>query len=169
MAIKTSGDGNCLVHAVALALWGQHDRTLVSPENTCIPGILACMEYLGRQGELVCHLGDVFVLVIDVGCCHCFPAQSVRQATRNKPRCGCATNDAVSWSRRCWMRTVRPPRQFSSPYTLLRKYAFRKPFQLPRSQRKIYYLCSLEKRTAAAVPIQHPARSQNSCDEVRVF
>ena len=30
MAIKTSGDGNCLVHAVALALWGQHDRTLVS-------------------------------------------------------------------------------------------------------------------------------------------
>eukprot|EP00752_Nemacystus_decipiens_P017956 g16093.t1 len=34
LVIETTGDGNCLVHAVALALWGQHDRTLASLENT---------------------------------------------------------------------------------------------------------------------------------------
>ncbi|CAN0266212.1 unnamed protein product, partial [Ectocarpus sp. 12 AP-2014] len=28
-AIRTDGDGDCLLHAVSLSLWGQHDRTLV--------------------------------------------------------------------------------------------------------------------------------------------
>ena len=33
LAMRTNGDGNCLVHSVSVALWGQHDRTLVSLEN----------------------------------------------------------------------------------------------------------------------------------------
>eukprot|EP00903_Cladosiphon_okamuranus_P006860 g6681.t1 len=28
-AIRTDGDGDCLLHSVSLSLWGQHDRTLV--------------------------------------------------------------------------------------------------------------------------------------------
>ncbi|CAN0301397.1 unnamed protein product, partial [Laminaria digitata] len=28
-ALRTDGDGDCLLHAVSLSLWGQHDRTLV--------------------------------------------------------------------------------------------------------------------------------------------
>lgn len=33
LALITTGDRSCLIHALALALWGQHDRTLVSPES----------------------------------------------------------------------------------------------------------------------------------------
>ncbi|CAM9989368.1 unnamed protein product, partial [Hapterophycus canaliculatus] len=32
-AIRTDGDGDCLLHSVALSLWGLHDRTLV---NRCM-------------------------------------------------------------------------------------------------------------------------------------
>lgn len=47
-AIRTDGDGDCLLHSVSLSLWGLHDRTLVS----------RCMK-ARKQNDLI---ASVFVL-----------------------------------------------------------------------------------------------------------